>query len=339
MAFLDASFTMLNDWVRERNPSKIFILVDENTHTHCLPLFLGNLETTAPFEILEIEAGEEMKNITSATMLWEILLEYEADRNAILVNLGGGVVTDLGGFVASTYKRGIDFLQIPTSLLAMVDASIGGKTGIDLGGAKNMVGTFTLPKGVFVHPDFLQTLPHEELMSGFAEMLKHGLIADVLHWKTLVTISELNYENLAPLISDSVHIKKTIVERDPTEKGERKLLNFGHTIGHAIESLHLINEQPILHGFAVAMGMYWEAKLANNAHILPNEDFAEIQNQLVKFYPFIQEMNYTLEMLLPFMKQDKKNDAKGIGFVALESIGRANYHWNLSEEELKLLWK
>lgn len=339
MPILDANFTALNVWVRERNPSKIFILVDENTHTHCLPLFLANLETTAPFEILEIEPGEEMKSIASATMLWEILLEYEADRNAVMINLGGGVITDLGGFVSSTFKRGIDFVHIPTTLLAMVDASIGGKTGIDLGIAKNMVGTFSSVKGVFIEPGFLKTLPDEELMSGFAEMLKHGLIADEKHWKSLVSLSELNHEGLSPFILDSVQIKKSIVERDPKEKNERKLLNFGHTIGHAIESFHLQKGKPILHGFAVAMGMYWEAKLAYRAHILSAQDFSEVEDRLFRLYPFIAGSELSLDTLLPLMRLDKKNQSEKIGFIALEKIGKAKHGWELSPEQLSDIWR
>ncbi|MDO4224508.1 MAG: 3-dehydroquinate synthase family protein, partial [Bergeyella zoohelcum] len=178
ISILDDDFSSLNQYIKETKPSQILILVDTNTHTHCLPTFLGNLETEIPFEIIEIEAGEDLKNLETAAQLWEIFAEFGADRQALLVNLGGGVISDLGGFVASTYKRGIKFINVPTTLLAMCDASIGGKTGIDHHFLKNIVGTFTEATPIFVYPDFLKTLPFTELRSGFAEMLKHGLIAD-----------------------------------------------------------------------------------------------------------------------------------------------------------------
>ena len=177
ITILDHTFSQLNEFIYQLNPSKLFILCDENTHEYCLPILLPNMEINCPFEIIEIEAGEEMKTIETATQLWEILTEFEADRKALLLNLGGGVITDLGGFVASTYKRGIKFINLPTSLLGMCDASIGGKTGIDHQFIKNIVGTFALPERIFVFSNFLKTLPFRELKSGFAEMIKHGLIA------------------------------------------------------------------------------------------------------------------------------------------------------------------
>ena len=211
ISVLDQNFSQLNQFLKNLKPSKLFILVDENTHEYCLPTVLGNLETEIPFEIIEIEAGEELKTIETATQLWEILSEFEADRKSLLLNLGGGVITDLGGFVASTYKRGIPFINVPTTLLGMCDASIGGKTGIDHQFLKNIVGTFAEPQQIFVYPDFLRTLPFVELRSGFAEMLKHGLIADEKHWKDLSSIENLNPESIYPFIETSMKIKQNVV--------------------------------------------------------------------------------------------------------------------------------
>ena len=232
ITILDHTFSQLNEFIYQLNPSKLFILCDENTHEYCLPILLPNMEINCPFEIIEIEAGEEMKTIETATQLWEILTEFEADRKALLLNLGGGVITDLGGFVASTYKRGIKFINLPTSLLGMCDASIGGKTGIDHQFIKNIVGTFALPERIFVFSNFLKTLPFRELKSGFAEMMKHGLIADKKHWDDLINLPEISVEHIQPHIETSMKIKENIVHIDYQEKNIRKVLNFGHTIGH-----------------------------------------------------------------------------------------------------------
>jgi len=208
---LDQDFTLLNQYIEQTKPSQIFILCDENTHENCVATLVANLKTETVPEIIEIEAGEEMKTIETATQLWEILSEFEADRKSLLLNLGGGVITDMGGFAASTYKRGIRFVNIPTTLLAMCDASIGGKTGIDHQFLKNIVGTFALPEGIFVYPPYLSTLPFEELRSGFAEMLKHGLIADKKHWEDLISIENLDSKAVAPYIERSMQIKQSVV--------------------------------------------------------------------------------------------------------------------------------
>ncbi|MGZ5196974.1 MAG: 3-dehydroquinate synthase, partial [Kaistella sp.] len=262
ISFLDQDFSQLNHFLIDLKPSKIIVLVDENTHEYCLPVLLGNLETEIPFEIIEIEAGEDLKTIEIATQLWEILSDFEADRKALMINLGGGVITDMGGFVASTYKRGIRFINLPTTLLGMCDASIGGKTGIDHNFLKNIIGTFAVPEQIFVFPEYLKTLPFPELRSGFAEMLKHGLIADEKHWNDLISIQELSAENIFPFIETSMKIKQNIVEQDFREQHLRKTLNFGHTVGHALESLFLQQAKPIPHGEAVVLGMIIETRLS-----------------------------------------------------------------------------
>ena len=333
--FLDDDFSQLNNLVRNINPSKIFILVDENTHEYCLPILLGNLETHTPFEIIEIEAGEEAKNINTTVQLWEILAEFGADRKALVLNLGGGMVSDLGGFVASTYKRGIKFINIPTTLLSMVDASIGGKTGIDHQFYKNIIGTFAKPESVFIYPYFLKTLHPTEVRSGFAEMLKHGLIARQEHWHNLISIEEFTIEEIAPFIAPSAEIKKATVLADFKEENIRKTLNFGHTIGHAVESLYLKTD-PILHGEAVAMGMICETYLSYLEQLISEEVAVHIIQHLQRFFPHLPITSFTNEEIISLMLQDKKNHHGKINFSLLTHIGQANYDYQVSLENLIL---
>lgn len=334
ITLLDHNFSQLNDFLHEKTFSKIFILVDENTHEYCLPVLLGNMETDLGFEILEIEAGEEMKNIQTANQLWEILTEMQADRKALVINLGGGVITDMGGFVASTYKRGIQFINIPTTLLSMCDASIGGKTGIDLMHYKNMVGTFAFPEQIFVYPQFLQTLPFKELRSGFAEMLKHGLIADKMHWEQLIQIHKLDIEALVPHIQTSMDIKQEVVEKDFHEKNIRKTLNFGHTIGHAVESLCLNQGNPILHGEAVAMGMISEAHLSYLEGLISEEDAQAIIENIQRYYPYMDISDFNDEDITELLLNDKKNSDSKINFSLLTGIGSCTYDHQCSQKNI-----
>lgn len=326
ITFLDSEFSAFTSFLKEKEYSKLFILVDENTHEYCLPIFLSNLQTDIPFEIIEIEAGEEMKNIETATMIWEILAEFKADRKSLLINLGGGMITDLGGFVASTYKRGINFIHVPTSLLAMCDASIGGKNGIDLGFLKNMVGTFNFPEQIFVYPQFLASLPYIELRSGFAEMLKHGLINDQIHYQNLAQLDTLNPENLYPHIEKSMEIKNKMVEKDFKEQNIRKTLNFGHTFGHAIESLYLKKGEPIPHGETVAMGIIMESYLSYLENLLPEKEVNEIIKTILKYYPLLSIKQFSNEEIIEQMLNDKKNNTHQINFTLLNSLGTAVYN-------------
>ncbi|MEG0928901.1 MULTISPECIES: 3-dehydroquinate synthase [Chryseobacterium] len=334
ITILNDNFSQLNELLHEKTFSKIFILVDENTHEYCLPILLGNMETDLGFEILEIEAGEEMKNIQTANQLWEILTEMQADRKALIINLGGGVITDMGGFVASTYKRGIQFINIPTTLLSMCDASIGGKTGIDLMHYKNMVGTFAFPEQIFIYPKFLETLPFKELRSGFAEMLKHGLIADKAHWNQLIQIHKLDVEAVTPHIQTSMDIKQEVVEKDFHESNIRKTLNFGHTIGHAVESLCLQQGNPILHGEAVAMGMISEAHLAYLENLISEEDSKAIIENIQRYYPYLDISDFTDEDITALLLNDKKNIDSKINFSLLSSIGSCSYDHECSQKNI-----
>ncbi|WP_343680757.1 3-dehydroquinate synthase [Chryseobacterium arthrosphaerae] len=331
---LNDNFSQLNEFLHDKKFSKIFILVDENTHEYCLPVLLGNMETDLGFEILEIEAGEEMKNIQTANQLWEILTEMQADRKALVINLGGGVITDMGGFVASTYKRGIKFINIPTTLLSMCDASIGGKTGIDLMHYKNMVGTFAFPEQIFIYPKFLETLPFKELRSGFAEMLKHGLIADKNHWDQLIQIHKLEVETVIPHIQTSMNIKQDVVEKDFHESNIRKTLNFGHTIGHAVESLCLQQENPILHGEAVAMGMITEAHLAYLENLISEEDAKMIIENIQRYYPYLDISDFKDEDITALLLNDKKNADSKINFSLLTEVGACNYDHQCSQKNI-----
>ncbi|MDR4954171.1 3-dehydroquinate synthase [Chryseobacterium sp. ES2] len=334
ITILNDNFSQLNEFLHEKTFSKIFILVDENTHEYCLPVLLGNMETDLGFEILEIEAGEEMKNIQTANQLWEILTEMKADRKALVINLGGGVITDMGGFVASTYKRGIQFINIPTTLLSMCDASIGGKTGIDLMHYKNMVGTFAFPEQIFIFPKFLETLPFKELRSGFAEMLKHGLIADKNHWDQLTQIRKLEVETVIPHIQTSMNIKQNVVDQDFHEQNIRKTLNFGHTIGHAVESLCLQQENPILHGEAVAMGMIAEAHLAYLENLISEEDSKIIIENIQRYYPYLDISDFKDEDITALLLNDKKNTDSKINFSLLSGIGSCIYDHQCSQENI-----
>lgn len=320
--FNEKAFSTLNSHLAEASYSTIFILVDENTHEYCLAPFMAAIEGDHTFEIIEIACGEENKNIETCVGVWEALSELGADRKSLLLNLGGGVLTDLGGFVASTFKRGIDFINVPTTLLSMVDASVGGKTGVDLGALKNQIGVINQPVMVLIVTDFLETLEERQIRSGFAEMLKHGLIKDENYWKTLKAIS--NISTMKDFIYHSVEIKNEVVLQDPTEQGIRKILNYGHTLGHAIESYFLENKdkKSLLHGEAIAIGMILEGYLSHKLTGLPMSAVDDIKTTFLNFYPKINFTKEDVEVILSLMKYDKKNSHGKVNFVLLNAIGK-----------------
>lgn len=319
-------YSELNKHIKTTQPSKIFILVDTNTHEYCLPQFLEKLESDdIIIEVMEIPEGEDHKTIDICTGVWEALSEYNADRKSLLINLGGGVVTDLGGFVASTFMRGIKYINIPTSLLAMVDASIGGKTGVDLGALKNQIGIINEGEMVGIDIDYLSTLPQNQMVSGYAEMIKHGLIYDENYWNVLTNLQNLDISDLEQLIYDSVIIKNTIVTEDPREQGLRKTLNFGHTLGHAIESYFLENadKTPLLHGEAIAIGMILETYLSHKVCGLSIEALNHIKDAILKTYQKTIFLENDKSSIIELLKYDKKNSHGIVKFVLLESIGQA----------------
>jgi 3-dehydroquinate synthase len=260
-------------------------------------------------------------------------LDFEADRKSLMINLGGGVITDMGGFVASTYKRGIDFVNIPTTLLSQVDASVGGKTGIDIDNVKNMVGTFTLPKAVFIEHEFLNTLSERESLSGFAEVIKHGLIADKAYYQTL---KNSNFKQLDPaIVLRSVEIKNQVVTEDPKEQNLRKILNFGHTIGHAVESYALNHDQkPLTHGEAIAIGMICEAFLSQRYNHLEEAELKDITSYITSLYPKYTIAQDSFETLLKLMQSDKKNEHGQILFSLLDHIGHCEYNCRVTEKDI-----
>ncbi|WP_094745908.1 3-dehydroquinate synthase [Vaginella massiliensis] len=325
----------LHDFLNRRDYSKIFVLVDENTSQHCLPLLLEHLPDFS-LQRIEILAGEEFKTIETVCRVWDFLSKSKADRNALLINLGGGMVTDLGGFVASTFKRGIDFINIPTTLLAMVDASAGGKNGVDFDGLKNQVGTFTQPEMVLIEPSFLFTLDQRQLLSGLAEMLKHGLIADAHHWNNLIRLEVYNAETLKKHIRDSVEIKLKIVEEDPHEKGLRKILNFGHTVGHAIESEFLQSSNALLHGEAIVIGMMIEAVMSCQQNLISDEELKLILDGFAKIYSHQTVLREEdIPKFLRWMQHDKKNRLHELRFSLLQKIGEACFDVKADENMLR----
>lgn len=332
--FNEKAYTELNSHLEKANYSKVFILVDENTHQHCLPSFMAQIYGDYNYEIIEIEEGEINKTIETCVQVWHVLSELDADRKSVMINLGGGVITDLGGFVASTFKRGIDFINVPTTLLSMVDASVGGKTGVDLGSLKNQVGVINQPQMVLVVSSFLQTLEERQLHSGFAEMLKHGLIKDKKYWNELNLVSEFN--NLDEFIYDSVVIKNDVVTIDPTEQNLRKILNFGHTLGHAVESYFLETEskKTLLHGEAIAIGMVLEAYISNKLTGLTDNALEAIKATFVKRYGKVQFNENDITKILTYLKFDKKNSHGNINFVLLKSIGECEIDVTVDEDLL-----
>ena len=321
--FNSSCYTALNEHLKENNFSKIFILVDENTHTHCLPLFIEKMETNVVIEIIEIESGEVNKTIDTCVGLWETLSELNADRKSLLINIGGGVITDMGGFVACTFKRGIAYINVPTSLLSMVDASVGGKTGVDLGHLKNQIGVISNPNLVLIDTHFLDTLPKNQMRSGLAEMLKHGLISGELYWNKFKDLPKLSLSNLDELIYESVLIKKHVVENDPFEDNLRKTLNYGHTLGHAIESYFLsnANKTTLLHGEAIIIGMILANYISMKLTGFSSEITQEIKDLFMSYYGKIEIDKEEYEPIIDLLKYDKKNNHGNINFVLLKSIG------------------
>ena len=321
--FNSACYTNLNSHIKDIKYSKIFIIVDENTHNHCLPYFLSQLVTVLDIEIIEIEAGETHKTIDTCLGVWNALSELGADRKSLLLNLGGGVITDLGGFIASTFKRGINYINVPTSLLAMVDASIGGKTGVDLGHLKNQIGIINSGEMVLIDTKFLKTLPENQMRSGLAEMLKHGLIYSEQYWNKFNNLSELPLTNIDNLIYESICIKKSIVEQDPSEENLRKTLNFGHTLGHAIESYVLSNpsKNNLLHGEAVAIGMVLACYISSELLSFSKEVNDNIKDILISIYGKVTITETDYMPIIELLKYDKKTEHGIVNFVLLESIG------------------
>ena len=341
--------THLHSILADLPKAQLFVLTDSHTAEYCLPIladFIGQI----PYHLLTIEAGEQSKNLASVQAVWDFMLKHRATREAVLINLGGGMITDLGGFAAATYMRGIRFVNIPTTLLAMVDASSGGKTGIDYQGIKNVIGTFTPQVATLIHPDFLRTLPAAELLSGFAEMLKHALIASPKEWIKLLQLAqeELPQEQFIESLSStgalqaSIQIKENVVSQDPHEAGLRKILNFGHTVGHAIESTMLHHTTPhytmlhhTSHGYCVLWGMVAEVYLSVVHTDCPREVLQQLTQIMLQWYGRPQCDCKHRDQLIQRMYQDKKNNANQTpNFTLLRNIGEPIINQYLTEEDI-----
>lgn len=334
--YSEEAYEKLNSFLKRSTPSSVFIIVDSNTRDLCLPSLLSSLETDSRIEVIEMDAGEEYKNIETCSGFWKVLSELDADRKSLIINLGGGVVTDLGGFVASTFKRGINYINMPTTLLAMVDASVGGKTGVDLDNLKNQIGVITQPEMVLIDIHFLSTLPPAEMRSGLAEILKHGLISSRSYWNKATRLQELTIDDLDGLIRESVNIKNEVVTIDPREENLRKTLNFGHTFGHAIESYFLTHPEKtrLLHGEAVAAGMIIACYLSYRITNFPEHDLKEISEILFDLFPSIELEENDFGPIIDLLKYDKKNSHGNIYFVLLKNIGECEIGCRVPENLL-----
>jgi 3-dehydroquinate synthase len=319
-----AVWDILNKYLKARDYASVFVLTDSNTAIYCLPAFMEYIDPDYTPQVLEMPAGEAHKSIDTCMNLWNQLSERMADRNSLLINLGGGVVTDLGGFVASTFKRGIDFINIPTSLLAMVDASVGGKNGVDLGSLKNQIGVLRIPELVLLDEQFLKTLPKAHLISGMAEMLKHGLITSEAYFDQVLALNTDRAVD-AGLIWESVLIKSRIVSEDPSEKGLRKTLNYGHTLGHAIESYCL--KQPsiktLLHGEAIAIGMILATYISSELLTFPKVSLQKVTTGIRKIFELSTFTETDIKAIIDLLIYDKKNRGGKIYFVLLNDFGQA----------------
>lgn len=322
--------------IAECEHDKIFILTDQTTHDMCLPKLQNFLCLKGAQSIVK-KAGDTNKTLDSLADVWTALSQGGATRHSLMINLGGGMVTDLGGFAASTFKRGIDFINIPTTLLAMVDASVGGKTGINFGGLKNEIGVFSDSKFVIINTQFLDTLDHDNICSGYAEMLKHGLISDNKHWAELVgfNLAQPDLAQLQRMVAESIKVKERIVTEDPHEHGIRKALNLGHTVGHALESFAMKHGRPVLHGYAVAYGMVCELYLSARKTDFPTDKMHQTVRFILDHYGRLPYTCDDYPELLELMRHDKKNTSGIINFTLLGGIGDIRINQTATKEEIE----
>jgi len=312
---------------------KVFLLTEETPAKLCLPL-IQTLINKYGIRVSTIDGGEKNKSIRSVEKVWEVLSKFGADRKSLLINIGGGMLTDLGGFVASTFKRGMAFVNVPTTLLSQVDASLGGKTGINFNGLKNEIGVFNEPDTVIINTNFLKTINYENFLSGYAEMLKHGLIKNPGHWRELMDydLGSINYEALQEIIAHSVAVKEWHVVNDLTEKNIRKALNFGHTVGHAFESYALHEGRPILHGYAVVYGMIAELYLSSKKCGLDQQARDEISMWMLEKYGKFEIKQSDYEALYELMTHDKKNEGNRMNFTLISEIGKVEINQDCPKE-------
>ena len=322
--------------ISECEHDRIFVLTDETTQQLCWPK-IKNFKALKDCTPIIIKATDTHKNLDTLAEVWQALSNGGATRHSLMINLGGGMVTDLGGFAASTFKRGIDFINIPTTLLAMVDASVGGKTGINFGGLKNEIGVFSDSRFVIINTQFLDTLDHDNICSGYAEMLKHGLISDERTWAELVTfdLDTPDLSQLQRMVAESIKVKERIVETDPHEHGIRKALNLGHTMGHAFESFAMRRGTPILHGYAVAYGLISELYMSARKTAFPTDRMHQTVRFIRENYGTINITCDDYPTLIELMHHDKKNTSGIINFTLLGNVGDIRINQTANEEEIK----
>ncbi len=323
----------LSKWIEKYPDKKVFLATEETVNQLWTSKF-DSFFTEKRVRKVVIPSGEGNKKIESVTKIWEFLSKNGGDRKSLLINIGGGMLTDLAGFAATTFKRGIDFLNVPTTLLSQVDASVGGKTGINFNGLKNEIGTFKEPVAVIINTDFLKTIDRQNFISGFAEMIKHGLIKSTDHLLELKNFDfdNIDYDLLQEIIRHSVNVKEYFVSNDLTENNIRKALNFGHTVGHAFESIALKQNRPILHGYAVAYGMIAELFLSVKKCDFPQKDFEELTEWLLQIYGRFEISETDFEPLFELMTHDKKNESGRINFTLLPKIGEIEINQNCDKE-------
>jgi len=331
--FQDKQYTSLDEYLKNENYSTIFILVDSNTKKYCLPVFLSKIPSHLDYQIIEIPAGEEFKNLETCQFVWEQLTLFKADRKSIVFHLGGGMLTDLGGFTAATFKRGIKFINFPTTLLGMVDASVGGKTGVDFNHLKNQIGLFANPDLLIVDFSYLKTLPIRELHSGLAEIIKYAITYDLNLWKEMNQTIPFKKAELHKWIYRSIEIKNEIVTQDPKENGIRKILNFGHTIGHAIESYFLESKTKnnLLHGEAVAAGLLMETYLSVKLFEVKETDLKQLEKLIFSYFKKIPFSKKDYSYFSEWMQHDKKNINGEVLFCLLKRIGNSKWQVKVPE--------
>ncbi len=332
----DEELSILSDFLKQKNYSEIIILADSNTAECCYPKLIQYLPFLASSPLIVTPAGEANKNLSACEEIWAKMLKVNVDRKSVVLNLGGGVIGDMGGFVAACYKRGIDFIQIPTTVLSQVDSSIGGKLGVDFRYGKNLIGVFKNPALVIMSTIWFDTLDQRQIVNGFAEIYKHALIQSPLQWKALSSDLTIPPVNFHEILHDSLLVKKSVVEEDPFEKGWRKILNFGHTIGHAVEAYSLENDQePLLHGEAIAVGMLMEAFIGTRTSGFSIEDLHELERVFLDQYGHYFIPNGIEEHLWNSMKLDKKNAGAKVMSVALKSIGEPDIDVEITTDLLQ----
>jgi 3-dehydroquinate synthase len=325
----------LNQAIGEQVPESIYVLTDDNTQKFCLPIAMQS-EKLKGSHVICIPSGDENKNVESAVDIWKYLSENGATRKSLMINLGGGMITDIGGFTASTFKRGMRYINVSTTLLGAVDAATGGKTGINFMGLKNEIGVFAPAETVLIDIEFFRTLNHANLLSGYAEMVKHAMIDTKEEWENVMKfdLEKMDFDELKMLLNRSIRIKERVVEQDPYEANIRKALNLGHTFGHAFESMSYKNDQPALHGYAVMWGMLCELFLSHVKLDFPKEQLLRLKYFTKEHYGTFEFHCQQYEALFELMTHDKKNDSKEINFTLLADIGEIRINQTATKDEI-----